>query len=261
MTVLRVARAFMERGWAGRMTYRFAWVFDLFGVVVFLAALFYIGRLVPPEMVAGHDWFTMTALGVGVYAFLGALTAGPRGFFLSELGFGTLEVLLTLGPSVGSMVTAATLLQVMRGLGRVLTLFLVAAFFGWSVPAHRVVILLPILLLSGMAAIGAGLIQAALDLRIRRAGRMLAMTGGLGAIMSGVYFPVTLLPLPLRYAAELLPTMHAIRAGRALLLGGDGLSSSIVALAILAAILLPAGLLAFRAALRSMREDGSFLTP
>lgn len=261
MNVLRSLVALAQRGWAGRMTYRFAWVVDAFGIVVFLASLYYVSRLVPPEMVAGNDWFTMTALGVGVYAFIGGLAAGPRGFLLSEIGYGTLEILLTLGPPLRSMIAAATVLQILRGLGRLLVLFAVAAFFGWSVPPGRVLVLLPILAIASLSGIGVGLFQGALDLRMRRVGRMMALSGGLGAILSGVYFPVAFLPTPLRALAELLPTTHAIRAGRALLLGNGDVGSALLALSVLAAVLLPLGLWSFRAAIRAMREDGSFLTP
>lgn len=261
MTVLRSLVALAQRGWAGRMTYRFAWVVDAFGIVVFLASLYYVSRLVPPEMVAGSDWFTMTALGVGVYAFLGGLAAGPRGFLLSEIGYGTLEILLTLGPPLRSMVAAATVLQILRGLGRLLVLFAVAAFFGWTVEPGRVLALVPVLAVASLSGIGVGLFQGALDLRMRRVGRMMALSGGLGAILSGVYFPVAFLPAPLRALAEILPTTHAIRAGRALLMGHGDVGPSLLVLSLLAAVLLPLGLWSFRAAIRAMREDGSFLTP
>lgn len=260
MTVLRLARALAEREWAGRMTYRFAWVFEAFGVVVYLAALFYISRLVPPEMIAGHDWFTLTAVGVGVLTFLGTLSSGPRGFVLGEIGYGTMEVLLVLGPPLRSFIAASILLQAFRALGRLAALFLAAALFGWSVPLAKVVTLLPVLALAAVVGGGMGLFQAALDLRVRRVGRVFALGGGLGSILSGVYFPVALLPAPLRMVAELLPATHAIRAGRALLLGGDWVLPLGV-LAVLGLVLLPIGLAAFRMAMRSMREDGSFLTP
>lgn len=252
--------ALAERDWAGRVTYRFAWLVEFGGAAIFLAALYYVGRLVPPQMIAGRDYFTVTAIGVGLYAFTGTVAAAPRSFIMSEIGFGTIETLLTLGPSVMRLMAASTLLAVVKALSRILLVLVVAAVLGCDLHLSRLPLLLPILILGAAAGAGMGSLQAAVDLRVRRVGRVVALAGGASALLSGVYFPVGLLPSSLQVIAEFLPATHAVSAARAVLFGAALPLKSMVILSVMAVFYLSAGAFAFRIADRGMREDGSFLT-
>jgi ABC-2 type transport system permease protein len=107
---------------------------------------------------------------------------------------------------------------------------------------------------------GLGLLTAATTMLVRRSNPVAMVLGALSLLLSGVVYPVSVLPTWLQRTAELLPLTHALEALRGGLLAGatvGELRSSMLALALFAAILIPAGLAAFLHALKRARLDGS----
>ena len=89
---------------------------------------------------------------------------------------------------------------------------------------------------------------------------MAQIIGALSVFLSGVMYPVTVLPAWLRGAGVLLPLTHALAVLRGALLVGAGpgqLRSSLLALLVFASILAPVGVAVFAYALRRARIDGS----
>jgi len=78
--------------------------------------------------------------------------------------------------------------------------------------------------------------------------------------VSGVVYPVSVLPSWLRAVGHFLPLTHVLVVLRAAFLIGSSpaaVGDSLAALAIFAAILIPAGAATFAYALRRARVDGS----
>lgn len=257
---LRVLRAYAERETAGRLAYRFSFVLGLFSAVIYFTAVFYVGRLIPPELLAGRDYFTVTVIGIGIYSFTAALISAPRSYLMGEISVGVMETLLTLGPSLLTFTNAATFVTGLRALGKAALILGLAAWLGLDLDLTAFPRLIVVLVPAAGAALGLGYIQAAVDLRVRTAGRLVAMVGGAGTILSGVYFPKELLPVAFQGLAQFLPATHAIAASRAILLGEAFPSHALGMLVLLGAVYLSAGLALFRAATRAMLRDGSFLT-
>jgi len=97
--IVRILRALARRDMVGRLTYRLGFVAEFVAAALFFVAVFNVGKLVPRQMLAGQDYFTITLVGVGLYSFASGIMAAPRSFLSSELSNGTLEMLLTLGPA------------------------------------------------------------------------------------------------------------------------------------------------------------------
>jgi ABC-2 type transport system permease protein len=124
-----------------------------------------------------------------------------------------------------------------------------------NLPAVAVVV--PLLLASFG---GLGLLTAATTMLVRRSNPIAVVLGALSVLLSGVVYPVSVLPGWLQVTAGLLPLTHALEALRGALLTGasvGSLRSSLLALALFALILIPFGLIAFILALRRARIDGS----
>jgi ABC-type polysaccharide/polyol phosphate export permease len=245
---------------AGRLAYRLSFVIGLFSAAVYFTAVFYVGRLIPPELLDGRDYFTVTVIGIGIYSFTAALAGAPRNYLVGEIGQGVMETLLTLGPGLMTLTNAAAFVHGVKALGRTALVLGLAAWLGLNIDARAFPMLILVLIPTMAAALGLGYLQAAVDLRLRAAGRLVAMAGGAGTILSGVYFPKELLPGVLQWVADLLPATHAIAAARAMLLGEAFPLRAMGMLSILAALYLAGGLLLLRVAVRAMKRDGSFLT-
>ena len=110
------------------------------------------------------------------------------------------------------------------------------------------------------AFVGLGLLSAALTMLVRRTNPVAALLGSASLLLSGVAYPVSVLPGWLRLVGRLLPLTHALELVRGSLLRGASLSElwpSIAILAGFAGILVPAGVALFVFALRRARMDGS----
>jgi ABC-2 type transport system permease protein len=107
---------------------------------------------------------------------------------------------------------------------------------------------------------GLGLLAAATTMLVRRLNPVALVIGSLSFFLSGVMYPVTVLPSWLRQAGALLPLTHALAVLRGALLVGSSpasLRSSLLALLLFAGLLAPLGVGLFAYALRRARIDGS----
>jgi ABC-2 type transport system permease protein len=107
---------------------------------------------------------------------------------------------------------------------------------------------------------GLGLAAAGTTMFARRLNPVAAVLGSLSFFLSGVMYPVSVLPAWLRGVGRLLPLTHALNVLRGALLGGASpaaLGDSLVALFGFAAVLGPVGAGVFVFALRRARADGS----
>jgi ABC-2 type transport system permease protein len=140
--------------------------------------------------------------------------------------------------------------------------YLMAASLVLGLRFHRanlvsVAVAVPLVL---AAFAGLGLLTAATTMLVRRTNPVAMALGGLSVFLSGVVYPVSVLPGWLQTAGKLLPLTHALEALRgAILTGADvgAMRSSLIALTVFAAIFIPAGLGAFVYSLRRARSDGS----
>jgi ABC-2 type transport system permease protein len=110
------------------------------------------------------------------------------------------------------------------------------------------------------AFIGLGLFTAGSTMLVRRTNPVATVLGSLSFFLSGVVYPVTVLPAWLRAVGKALPLTHVLTVLRAAFLTGAppaAVSGSLAALAIFAAVLIPAGTATFAYALRRARVDGS----
>jgi ABC-2 type transport system permease protein len=142
------------------------------------------------------------------------------------------------------------------------TLYLVGASTIFHVSFARVqfasVLLVSLLILP--AFMGLGMLAGAATLLARRANPVAAILGGLSLLLSGVLYPVTVLPPWLQSIAALLPLTHALEALRLTLLLGASpgeLASPALSLAAFAIVLGPAGFGLFAYGLHRARIDGS----
>jgi ABC-2 type transport system permease protein len=107
---------------------------------------------------------------------------------------------------------------------------------------------------------GLGLLAAATTMLVRRLNPVAMVIGSLSFFLSGVMYPMSVLPPWLRAVGHLLPLTHALTVLRGALLIGSGpveLRQSMLALLLFAGVLAPIGAGMFAFALRRARVDGS----
>ena len=150
---------------------------------------------------------------------------------------------------------------VLYGVVRTALLFaVVALFFGLSFPDADFVAALVLLAVASISFVGIGMMTAVLPLISPEKGAQLGFIAqGLLLVVSGVYYPVEVMPGWMQALAALSPATYALEGIRAAILDGSGLGSlggELWPLAVLGVASIPVGLLVFRAGERYAKRHG-----
>ena len=229
---------------------------------VFSLALFhYISQLVAVEQFSDpEDYFAFVVVGLVILEVLQA-TLGVGVALRQELLTGNFErlVLSPFGPVPG--IAAMALLPLL--LAFVLALVMLAAgalLFDLPVSWSQAPLAVPVALLGSSAFAALGLLFAAVVVLFKQATSAAAFFVAIISLLSGVYFPVALLPGWAEWLSGVLPFKPTVDLLRHLLLDTPMVGSAGAALAKLAgfvAVLTPLALLALRAALRHTQRRGT----
>ncbi|MGB9722312.1 MAG: ABC transporter ATP-binding protein/permease [Chloroflexia bacterium] len=258
--------AFLRRDLLTQVTYRLATLLQLLGMLLSVAAFYFMARLLGPAASPylseyGGNYFAFVLIGiafggyqaVGLYAFSGAIRSGQMQ--------GTLEAILVTPTRLETFLGTSALWSFLLASGQVvLYLGMGVALFGAPLGPANVGTALLVLLLSLLAFSGLGILSAAFILVTKRGDPVQFVLSGLSSLLSGIYYPVGVLPTWLQPLSYLFPMTYTLRAIRLALLQGAGslqVGTELALLGLFAALTLPAGVLAFRLALRQARAEGS----
>jgi ABC-2 type transport system permease protein len=147
------------------------------------------------------------------------------------------------------------------GIVRAVLLFgVVAAFFGLHLPNANYPAAIVLLIVASVSFIGIGMMTAVLPLISPEKGTQLGFVAqGLLLVVSGVYYPVSVLPQWMQWLAKISPATYALRGCRAAILEGAGLTdlwTEIWALLAIGVVTVPLGLFTFRTGERYAKKHG-----
>jgi ABC-2 type transport system permease protein len=150
---------------------------------------------------------------------------------------------------------------ILYGLARTLAVLLIAlALFRLDLRGANVGAAVVVLAVSTVPLIGLGILASVLPLLSPERGeQMTVAVQGVLLLASGVYYPVSVLPAPLRLLAWASPLTYTLDGIRATLIGGRdaaGVAPDLWALAAMGVLLVPLGLLAFGWAERRAKRLG-----
>ncbi|MEA2392398.1 MAG: type transport system permease protein [Solirubrobacteraceae bacterium] len=150
---------------------------------------------------------------------------------------------------------------VLYGVARTAALFgVVALFFGLSFSSANFASALVLLAVGSVSFVGVGMVTAVLPLISPEKGAQLGFIAqGLLLVVSGVYYPVEVMPGWMQAIATISPATYALRGIRASLLDGAGVGAvwgDLWPLLLLGVIAIPAGLAVFRVGERYAKRHG-----
>jgi ABC-2 type transport system permease protein len=264
--VIRKVWSFVRRDWESERSYRLASFMAIGGMVMPLIGLYFISKLLGELDVAaieqyGGNYVTFLLVGLVVTGYSGVALGAFVGALRGAQVRGTLEPLLLTRATLPVLFLGWSAYPVMKS-----TLFLIiyatGAFFVAGISfssanfgAAAIVMALIIVVLGSL-----GLMSASFALVFKQSDPLTRGIVVASGFLSGAAFPVTLLPGWLQVAGKALPQTYAIEAARLAVLRGAPLSelaSSIGALLIYAAVMLPISIWVFHRAMRQAKMDGS----
>jgi ABC-2 type transport system permease protein len=150
---------------------------------------------------------------------------------------------------------------VLYGVLRTAALFaVVALFFGLAFPEANFAAALVLLGVASVSFVGVGMVTAILPLISPEKGAQLGFIAqGMLLVVSGIYYPVEVMPGWMQAIATISPATYALHGIRATVLDGAGLGDvwgDLWPLALLGVISIPLGLAVFRAGERYAKRTG-----
>ncbi|HEX7254738.1 MAG TPA: ABC transporter permease [Gaiellaceae bacterium] len=258
--------AFVRRDFLIAWSYRMSFVTDLIGLVGQALVFYFVSQLVDPSKLPTFEGTQVTYL---EFATVGMLLGGLIHFGMQNVAtairneqlMGTLESLLVTPTSPNTVqLGSVSFVFLYIPIRIVLLVGVLALAFGLDFQASGILPALALLVVFMPFVWGLGVASAAAIVTFRRGAGLVGMGTLFLAFVSGLYFPIELLPDWLTAIAEHNPIAVAVDGMRDALLGGAGWSDvapSLLLLAPLALATLFAGLVAFKLALGRERRLGT----
>ena len=200
-------------------------------------------------------------IGAVLWAYLGIIFEFLTETVAWERWEGTIEYTFMAPLSRSAHMAGMAAHAVLYGLIRAVLLFAaVALFFDLSMPNADFVTALVVIMVASVSFAGIGIMTAVLPLVSPEKGAQLGFVAqGMLLVVSGVYYPVDVLPAWMQWIATISPATYALSGTRDAILDGAGLSAmgpELLALTVIGAISLPIGLALFAAGERYAKQHG-----
>jgi ABC-2 type transport system permease protein len=204
---------------------------------------------------------TTLLIGAVIWSYLGIIFEILTETVAWERWEGTIEYTFMAPLSRAVHLGGMGLFAVLYGLVRTALLFVVIAlFFGLHMESADFVSALVLLAVGSLSFVGVGMVTAVLPLISPERGAQFGFVAqGLLLVVSGVYYPVSVLPQWMQWISTISPATYALRGIRSAILGGAGLGTiwgDLWPLLILAVVTIPLGLAVFRAGERYAKRHG-----
>jgi ABC-2 type transport system permease protein len=204
---------------------------------------------------------TILLVGAVVWAYLGIIFEILTETVAWERWEGTIEYTFMAPLSRPIHLFGMGLFAIVYGIIRAILLFgVVALFFDVNVGGANFLAALVILLIASIPFIGIGMMTAVLPLISPEKGTQLGFIAqGILLVVSGVYYPVSVLPEWMQWLAAISPATYALDGMRDAILEGDGITmmwDEIWPLIVIGFVSIPLGLEVFRRGERYAKQHG-----
>ena len=219
----------------------------------------FIARAVNVSAAEENRLATSLLVGAVIWAFLGIIFEFVTETVAWERWEGTIEYTFMAPLSRSMHLFGMGAFAVLYGLIRATILFfVVAAFIGVHIPDANYGAALALLSIASFSFIGIGMMTSVLPLISPEKGAQLGFVmQGMMLVVSGVYYPVSVMPHWMQAVAKISPATYALRGDRAAIVNGAGLAwADVWPLLIIAVVAIPLGLAIFKRGERYAKQHG-----
>jgi ABC-2 type transport system permease protein len=219
----------------------------------------FISRGVNLSPAAQNELATKLLVGGVIWAFLGIIFEIVTETVAWERWEGTIEYTFMAPVSRPVHLIGMGVYAVIYGLVRAAAVFVaVVAFIGLHLPHANYGAAIALLAIASVSFIGVGMMTAVLPLISPEKGTQLGFVAqGLMLVVSGVYYPVSVLPHWMQWVAKISPATYALRGNRNQILHGAGLAwADVWPLLVIGSLSIPIGLVVFKAGERYAKKHG-----
>jgi ABC-2 type transport system permease protein len=246
-------------------SYKIGFFFRVVAALVNVAVYYFISRVfgsvaAPYLQAYGGSYFAFVVIGVAFSDYLGLGISAIGNSIRDGQATGTLELMLLSPTRLPTVLLSSALWSYLFATLSVVVYLLAGTALGMRLDNANIPFALLSLAVAVVSFNALGLFSASLIILMKRGDPIGWLIRVSSAVLSGVFYPMSVLPDWLRTLAQALPLTHALELMRRSLLQGEGwneLHGELFTLIGLSAVLLPLGLLACALAVRVARTDGS----
>ena len=260
----RTALGFLRMGYLRSISYPLGFVLEQIHALVFPVIFVFIAELSNNSSGDrfGGDYYTFVIIGI---FSIHAITAGIRGFSVEldqAITRGNFEMLLVEPIKWRMLPFAMSLWPVMLGIVTGGFILFSGALLGAEYEMSGLVVAIPIVLLGITAGLSLGIFSASIKVLAKKGDPILTVFLLIAQVFSGGYFPLEMLPGPIRWLAYGIPHTYVIGALRRVLmpggdlLGGLTLQSSLIGLIVFNILMYPLALYLFGRGMEVGRKYG-----
>ncbi|MBW3557094.1 MAG: ABC transporter permease [Actinobacteria bacterium] len=256
--------AFVRRDWKIARSYRLQFLLDVAVVPLALALFYFLSELVEPSRLPADadlskGYFSYAAVGLVVLRMVQTALSSFATKLRTEQVSGTFETLLASPVAPSAVVLGSATFELLRALTGGGVTLLVASLFGLRLELGvgsiiGLVVGLPALVVTFAAV---GVVVASFAVVVKQVTALIGLVTAALGLLAGAYFPIELLPDPLRTVANLLPFTWGVDVLRAALLRGELATGRLAALVGFAVVSLPLSLWFFRLCVDRARRGGT----
>jgi ABC-2 type transport system permease protein len=259
--------AFIRRGYLIESSYPLAFIAGLARPMVPVFLFYFVSRMVDTRSLelGPHSgrYFPYVLIGIALTEFFAcALSVFSSSIRRAQMS-GVLEATLSTQTGPRAVVLCDSAFSFLYAFLH-LVVVLAAGHFLLGVDYQRTNVgaaaLTFVLALAGFC--GLGVFAATAIVVLKKGDPVELVFGPVNSLLSGAFYPISILPQWLQALAWLLPTTHALDALRLAIFEGASihdLQSQLTALAVMAVLLLPTSLWTFAKAVEQARRDGTLL--
>ncbi|MDD5289345.1 MAG: ABC transporter permease [Dehalococcoidales bacterium] len=265
---MAVASAFFKRDLSLALSYRLSFALQLISIFFSVASFYFLSKLFGSALVSqlaeyGGDYFSFVLIGL---AFNGYLSLSLSNFSQSIRDgqmMGTLEIMLLSPTRLSAILVSSSLWSYLLTTVNVLVYFIVGILlFGFDISKANFLTALVVMILSIASFSSIGILSAAFVLLVKKGDPVSWIYGGASSLLSGVLYPISVLPGWLEPLSRLLPMTYALDAMRLAMLKGYSLYDvrfDILVLLAFTVVLTPLAFMAFSKALKRAKMEGSLI--
>jgi len=262
---MRVVGASFTRDRQTALSYRAAFALSLVASVVNILGAFFLSRAfggAGSSLIAayGGSYFGFVIIGIAFANFMALGLGGISTRVREGQMMGTLELMLLSPNRLGVLLLSSSLWSHAVSFATLLVYLATGALLGMDLRQANLPMAALSLALAVVSFNGLGLLAAAFVIVLKQGNPVTWLIGTASVLLSGVFYPVNVLPDWLRALAQLLPLTQALELLRRSILNGEGLATlwgPFLALLLLTVVLVPVGLYACHVAVRIAQTDGS----
>jgi len=258
--------AFLKRDFLIARSYKLMFILNWGGIVTTTVTFYFIsklfGNIINPYMVRyGTEYFPYVLIGIAFSTYLYTAISSFADNLRMEQITGTLEMLLLTPIRSRELIIGTSLWDFVFASTRVLGYLLIGVFFlGLKVENFNIISSIVVLIFTIISFSGLGIISAAVIMLFKKGAPLTWFIGAFTSLFGGTYFPIEILPVPLRTISYLLPITYSLRAFRDAILKGASLfeiREDLLVLIVYSIVLFPISIFIFKKAIKRVKLNGS----